>query len=111
MSVLAWVRKLFGGRPGASLTRRRPCRLETLEDRTTPAPLAFSFTFDDPANRLAAFPLLRSNLEAAGRILSQQFAGQGTIDVVVRVDNTRPRLGGAEVTSTDAGTTNGLMIR
>jgi uncharacterized protein YidB (DUF937 family) len=83
--------------------------VENLEDRIAPA-LAFTFTLDDPTNQFGPFPGLMSNLQAAGQILSPFLNGKGSMDVVVRPDNTIPRANAGPLSSTSVRTEGAFTI-
>src|SRR5207302_9822994 len=78
------------------VSRRRPLTVEALEDRSLPS-VTFQFTLDDPGHQFARFPLLVPDLQAAGQILANDLQGQGTIQVVVRPNNTISRSSGNAV--------------
>jgi hypothetical protein len=84
--------------------------LEPLEDRTQPSGLSFAFQVDDPAGEFKAFPLLRTDLNAAGQILSGVLRGTGTIQVLVRPDDTIPRADGTCIGVTSVGQAGGFVV-
>jgi hypothetical protein len=92
--------------------RRAPARpaLEPLEDRTQPSALSFAFQVDDPAGEFNAFPLLRTDLNAAGQILSHFLGGTGTIQVLVRPDDSIPRADGTCIGVTGVGQVGALAV-
>lgn len=87
--------------------RRLILTVERLEDRTVPAGVPFHFTLDDPTNAFAAYPLLRSNLEAAGRIIGEILDGKGSLEVRVRATTDVDRAGGTALAVVYVGYQNG----
>jgi hypothetical protein len=81
--------------PSKRATARRTLAVEALEDRSLPSGIAIQFTLDDPGNQFAAFPLLQTDLNAAGQILSGILGGQGTVLVRVKAANSIPRSEGS----------------
>jgi hypothetical protein len=77
--------------------------IERLEGREVPA-VAFSFTLSPENGGFAAFPGMMANLQAAGAKVGSQLVGRGVLDVIVKVDNSRPRAGGAEMSIYPVGT-------
>lgn len=81
--------RLFPARPSRPIrsrmatARRFALAVESLEAREVLS-LAFSFTYSDPSNALAAYqPQLGMNLQAAAQALGQALDGKGTVDVQV----------------------------
>jgi hypothetical protein len=72
--------------------------------------LSFQFALDDPGRAFDAFPLLLPDLQAAGQILSGLLDGRGTLDVVVRPNNSIPRSSGGTVGVTRVGTSAGRSV-
>jgi hypothetical protein len=92
MGLLRWLRRSVPRKPAPP---RRTLTVESLEDRSLPSGITFQFTLNDPGNEFAAFPLLQTDLNAAGQILSGILNGRGTILVRVSADNSIPRSEGA----------------
>jgi hypothetical protein len=84
--------------------------VESLEDRSLPSEVSFQFTLNDPSNQFTAYPLLRTDLNAAGQILSGILSGQGTIDVRVSADNNIPRAEGAPLGTVLARFQGGVTV-
>jgi hypothetical protein len=81
-----------------------------LEDRSLPSAVSFVYQIDDPTNQFTRFPLLRTDLEASGQILSGLLDGRGTLDVIVKPNNSIPRSDGSTVGVVYAGTSAGRAI-
>jgi hypothetical protein len=86
-----------------SLRRSLRSGIERLEGREVPA-VAFSFTLSPENGGFGAFPGMMANLQAAGAKVGSQLVGRGVMDVIVRVDNSRPRAGGSELSIYPVGT-------
>src|SRR5947209_6262165 len=84
------------GRAGRS--RLRPA-VTGLERRTLLSGLAFRFSLDDPNHEFDAYPLLTTDLNAAGQILANLVDGRGVMDVRVQADDAIPRADGTAVSS------------
>jgi hypothetical protein len=106
------LRRLGGrGRSASPRTApRRPISVERLEDRHLPSGLTFQFLLDDPNHQFDAFPLLRTDLNAAGQILSSSLPGRGTIEVLVRPDDSIPRASGTCIGVTTVGQVGGFAV-
>jgi hypothetical protein len=98
-----------GHRPRCA-PRRRPVALERLEERELLAGIAFQYTLDDPGHLFAPYPLMPTDLAAVGQILSGLLAGRGTIQVVVRPDNSISRSEGSTLGVVLAGTQGGRSV-
>ena len=94
---------------GTTRVRRRPA-LEALEGRDLPSGLSFQFQIDDPRGEFNAFPLLRKDLDAAGQVLSRVLGGTGTIQVLVRPDDSIPRASGTCLGVSGVGQVGGLAV-
>jgi hypothetical protein len=90
-------------------SRRLPLTVEALEDRSLPS-LTFQFTLNDPTGQFARFPLLLPDLQAVGQILSNDLQGQGTIQVIVRPNNSIPRSSGNTTGITFVRTAGGTSV-
>jgi hypothetical protein len=77
--------------------RRASLTVEPLEDRALPSGLSFQYVIQDPGHEFDPYPLLRTDLQASGQILSGMLNGQGTLQVLVRPDDTIPRSDGSTV--------------
>jgi hypothetical protein len=101
------------GRP-RSASARTPCRRlitpERLESRDLPSGLGFQFIIDDPGHQFDQYPLLRTDLDAVGQILSGVVDGLGTIQVRVRADNSIPRSQGTTIGVFPAGSSKGRTV-
>jgi hypothetical protein len=89
--------------------RRRPA-LEPLEGRDLPSGLSIQFQIDDPGREFNPYPLLRKDLDAVGQILSGVLNGQGTVQVIVRADDTIPRSEGSTVGITTVGSSGEMTV-
>ncbi len=90
-------------------SRRPSLTVEALENRCLPS-LTFHFTLDDPGGQFARFPLLLPDLQAVGHILSSDLRGQGTIEVVVKPNNSISRSSGNTTGITLAGNQGGTSV-
>jgi hypothetical protein len=84
--------------------------LEALEARDLLSGLAFRFTIDDPGRQFAPFPLLAKDLDAAGQVLSGLLDGRGTIQVVVRPNNSIPRSEGTTLGTVPVRNAAGALV-
>jgi hypothetical protein len=84
--------------------------VEQLEDRDLLSGIPFQFIYDDPGHQFDAFPLLRSDLSAAGQILWRMLAGRGTLQVLVRPNNSIPRSSGSTVGIVPVGRSGGMIV-
>jgi hypothetical protein len=104
MSFLQWLRR----KPSAPIAHKPA--LEVLEDRSLPSGLAFRFIIADPNHEFAPYPLLKTDLVAAGHILSGLLGGKGTINVLVRPDDSIPGASGTCIGVTRVGQVGGRAI-
>jgi hypothetical protein len=96
--------------PRRLAARKALLTVEVLEDRCVPAGIHFNYTIDDPTNAFAAFPLLRSNLEASGQIIGNLLDGQGSLEVTVRATTDVSRSGGQAMAVVYSGYQNGTYV-
>ena len=101
------VRRAPAARSGSP--RCRPA-LERLEDRALPSGLSFQFHIDDPGGEFNPYPLMQTDLDAVGRILSGVLSGRGTVQVVVRPNDAIDRSDGSTVGVGTVGSAGGVTV-